>query len=59
VSAATLAKMMRQKETFLLGRTHIATHTRQCGRSEMARFGHIRGDEETQTGGALDHDHVA
>ena len=39
MSAATLAKMMRQKETFLLGRTHIATHTRQCERSEMPPFG--------------------
>ena len=30
VSAATLAKMIRQKETFLLALcTHIATHTRQ------------------------------
>ena len=33
VSAATLAKMIRQKETFLLAlRTHIATHTRHWER---------------------------
>ena len=33
VSAATLSKMIRQKETFLLAlSTHIATRTRECGR---------------------------
>jgi hypothetical protein len=40
VSAATLSKMIRQKETFLLALcTHIATHTRQRERSEMPPFG--------------------
>ena len=47
VSAATLAKMIRQKETFLLALcTHMATQTRQCGRSEIGAFrpntGHSR-----------------
>src|SRR6266853_5406611 len=47
VSAATLAKMIRLKETFLRALcTHIATHTRQFGRSEMAPFG--RGCVKTQ-----------